>query len=504
MSFEPFPSIDPDIPRLLKQLLEQTGDKAAQQATLTRVGAERLAAASTLMGALCLGGATFAAGLVVPEQEAVSANDRYAVVLDAFNAVVNALPDPPPDHEAQVAAWLIQTFGLPNTTPATLLDGVRAEFLITVGPADELPAVAETVIGRGQWALALRGLLRCHETLQKKTPHRVYGMAAMCLHKLGRYEEAERWVARGLGDRAGLLSIAPVRTEAELVRQWSGRRAPVISILCTTYNHERYIEQTIRGFLSQDCSYCFEILIHDDASTDGTQQIIRRWQAQYPAVIKPVLQTENQFSKGVRPFELLLAKARGDFVATCEGDDFWIDPSKLKVQVGFLKGHPEFSCTAHNYYHFVERDAMVTRWTQRTVDYVLSERQLMGLHRLLWWPTLVFRKTFSTLPAERALSPIGDQFMTSYLGTQGRAMYFVNLMGAVRRENEFSTWSPLSDEAKERIRVKVWVSLVRLHARLGNGDAVTDLMAKIAASSLHHEGEAALADLSLPVSLTAP
>src|SRR5204862_3633855 len=104
----------------------------------------------------------------------------------------------------------------------------------------------------------------------------------------------------------------------------------------TTYNHERYIDNAIRGFLSQDCAYPFEILIHDDASTDRTQDVIRHWQQRYPQLIKPVLQTENQKSKGVRPFELLLAKARGDYVATCEGDDFWVDPAKLQRQVGYL------------------------------------------------------------------------------------------------------------------------------------------------------------------------
>lgn len=484
MNSTPPPASAPEVPGLLRLLLQQfkAGDFTAQQATVGLLGTWPMVDAETIVGALCMGGADFAARLVAHGRDTLTQDERYELVLQAFSAVVDAPPGAPDDHETQVAERLIQRFGLP--TPATaLLDTVRAEFLITAGPLEDLPQAALAAVKLAQWELALRGFVRCQQALQAKTPRNVYGLAAMCLHQLKRYDEAGRWVAQGLGDQGALLAIGPVHTEAELLRRWGGE-PPVVSIVCTTYNHVRYIESALRGFLSQDCGFPFEILIHDDASTDGTQQVIRQWQRQYPQVIRAVLQTENQFSKGVRPFELLLAQARGDFVATCEGDDFWIDPAKLQRQVSFLQAHPEFSCSAHNYYHFVETALTVRPWTGVRHDHVLSPRQLMGLSRLLWLPTLVFRKTFTALPPERALAPIGDQFLTSYLGTQGRCMYFEGMLGAVRRENEFSTWSPLSGQQKERIRVKTWTALVALHERLGNLQAVADLKAKIAASPL--------------------
>jgi len=164
--------------------------------------------------------------------------------------------------------------------------------------------------------------------------------------------------------------------------------------------------------------------------------------------------------------------------------------------VSALQAHPEHSCSAHNYYHFHELSLTVKPWLSTRKDFLLTPRQLMGVKNLLWFPTLVFRKTFTAMPPERDLSPIGDQFLTSYLGTQGSCIYFAGLVGAVRRENEFSMWSPLSGTDKEKLRVKSWASLVRLHERLGNVQAVADLKAKIDASSLDQPSRQAILEAS--------
>jgi hypothetical protein len=490
-----FPLVDPDVPGLLRVMLRQfeAGDDSGLLATAAEFGAARLGARSTLVGALCLGGTAFAARLAAQGCESLGTAERNAAVLEAFLTLVEPPPGAPDGHEGRVAEWLVRGFRL-QTQAMALLDIVRAELLISAGPVEELPEAALAAMRHAQWALALRGFSRLQEVLQERAPRNVCGMAAMCLHKLGRYVEAEEWAQRGLGVDRSLLAIGPVRSEAELVRQWNGRLAPVVSIICTTYNHERYVEDAIRGFLSQDCPYPFEILIHDDASTDGTQRIIREWQQKYPRVIKPLLQTENQYSRGVRPWELLLARARGEFVATCEGDDFWVDPGKLRTQVGFLKAHPEYSSSATNYYHYLETALSVQPWTRIGKDFVLSQRQLMQVQMVLWFPTLVFRKTFSVLPPERDQAAIGDQFLTSYLGTLGPCAYLETLLGSVRRENEFSLWSPLPKLEKERMRVQTWAALVRMHERLGNAQAVADLTAKIQASTLDDRLKSQLLD----------
>lgn len=116
-----------------------------------------------------------------------------------------------------------------------------------------------------------------------------------------------------------------------------------VSVGCIVYNQVHYIEQTIKGFLAQKTNFTFEVLIHDDASTDGTPDVIKKYADKYPNIIKPIFQTENQYSKGVDITPVYnISRARGKYFAWCEGDDYWIDPYKLQKQVDFLDKNPEY------------------------------------------------------------------------------------------------------------------------------------------------------------------
>lgn len=115
---------------------------------------------------------------------------------------------------------------------------------------------------------------------------------------------------------------------------------PLVSIICITYNHAAYIRDCIDGFLMQQADFQFEIIIHDDASTDGTADIIRAYAELHPDIIRPIIQLENQYSKHhnfSRIIMPLLDISKGDFIAFCEGDDYWIDPCKLKKQIYLLQ-----------------------------------------------------------------------------------------------------------------------------------------------------------------------
>lgn len=126
------------------------------------------------------------------------------------------------------------------------------------------------------------------------------------------------------------------------------KEQPLVSVICLVFNHGKYLRQCLDGFVCQKTSFPFEIIIHDDASTDNSQEIIKEYVAKYPNLFVPILQTENQYSKGVRiGFTFMYPKARGKYIAECEGDDYWTDPLKLQKQVDAMEIHPECTICFH-------------------------------------------------------------------------------------------------------------------------------------------------------------
>lgn len=137
---------------------------------------------------------------------------------------------------------------------------------------------------------------------------------------------------------------------------------PLVSIICATYNHVPYIRQCLEGFMMQQTTFPFEVLIHDDASTDGTTEIVQEYERKYPDIIKPVYQKENQYSKGIRIFPTYVyPKSKGKYYALCEGDDYWTDPYKLQKQVDFLEAHPDYSLVYTEYQIYTQCNGTFTK-----------------------------------------------------------------------------------------------------------------------------------------------
>ena len=125
---------------------------------------------------------------------------------------------------------------------------------------------------------------------------------------------------------------------------------PLVSINCITFNHEKYIKEALDSFLMQKTNFEYEILIHDDASTDNTADIIRKYEKKYPDIIKPIYQQENQYSKnGNISKNFQYPRAKGNYIAICEGDDYWTDPNKLQKQVDFLESNPDYGFVHCNF-----------------------------------------------------------------------------------------------------------------------------------------------------------
>ncbi len=122
----------------------------------------------------------------------------------------------------------------------------------------------------------------------------------------------------------------------------------MVSVCCLVYNHEPFLRECFEGFVMQKTTFPIEILVHDDASTDHSPDIIREYTAKYPNLFKPIYQTENKYSKGIPiTAKYQFSRAKGKYIAMCEGDDYWTDPLKLQKQVEFLEEHSDFALCFH-------------------------------------------------------------------------------------------------------------------------------------------------------------
>lgn len=121
-----------------------------------------------------------------------------------------------------------------------------------------------------------------------------------------------------------------------------------LSIICLVYNHENYLRKTLDGFVNQKTKYSYEVIIHDDASTDASPQIIKEYEEKYPDIFHPIYQKENQYSQGKKiTLDYIVPKLKGKYIAFCEGDDYWCNENKIEVQIDFLEKNLEYSGITH-------------------------------------------------------------------------------------------------------------------------------------------------------------
>ncbi len=128
----------------------------------------------------------------------------------------------------------------------------------------------------------------------------------------------------------------------------SAAERPLVSVYCMTYNHQHTIAQTIESIVTQRTDFPFELIVHEDASTDDTAAIVAQWAQRYPEIIKPIYQTENQFRRHNIIEHFIHPCSSGQYIAICEGDDYWTDPDKLQLQVDLMRAHPEATLCFHS------------------------------------------------------------------------------------------------------------------------------------------------------------
>lgn len=124
---------------------------------------------------------------------------------------------------------------------------------------------------------------------------------------------------------------------------------PMVSVQCLAYNHEKFIRQSLDGLVSQKTDFNYEVVIHDDASTDNTVSIIKEYEAKFPDIIKPIFEKENMYKKNqAKMRQIITEHLTGKYIAFCECDDYWSSPDKLQKQINFLETHPDYSMCFHS------------------------------------------------------------------------------------------------------------------------------------------------------------
>lgn len=245
---------------------------------------------------------------------------------------------------------------------------------------------------------------------------------------------------------------------------WASDITPLVSISCTTYNHERYLPDAIKGFLIQETTFPVEILIHDDASTDETPNIIRKYEALYPQLIKPIYQMENQYSKRDGTIgRIQRGRARGKYYATCEGDDYWIDPLKLQKQVDFLENNPQYSFCCHRYKIYNEGSGVFS--DEPTSNLYESSDLIINLELFskAWVTktlTAVIRREFliEILPDLQKYKHSKDVHLFYYLLKKGNAISLNQVMG-VYRKHDGGVFNRQSKLAKAKTGYEIYKEL---------------------------------------------
>lgn len=208
---------------------------------------------------------------------------------------------------------------------------------------------------------------------------------------------------------------------------------PKVTIVCMVYNHEAYLRECFEGFVMQKTTFPIEILVNDDCSPDGSANVMREYEEKYPELFHCIYQKENQYSKGKMAWwEVLFPMAKGDYIAICEGDDYWIDPYKLQKQVDFMEQHSDFVACFHN--ARVQYKDKVSLFNVLNESHYPTTEDLIKRRWFIATPTLLFRNVLQEYPDWRGGIINGDYLLELLLAREGRFFYMDDVMAVYRQD----------------------------------------------------------------------
>ena len=221
-----------------------------------------------------------------------------------------------------------------------------------------------------------------------------------------------------------------------------------VSVVCTVYNHEPYLRQTLDGFVSQKTDFPFEVLISDDVSTDGSVAILQEYARRYPEIIRLFLLKENHYSRYISLYDAVLyPEVRGEYIAICEGDDCWTDPDKLQLQVDYLDAHPDCSACVHNSTGQIigskeEPKPLFPRTGDRDIPFELV---LQGMSHAFHTSSILARREYLLNPPDfhdvAFRYNFTDYAVGIWLTMQGRVRFLDRCMSLYRIGSNPSSWS---------------------------------------------------------------